>query len=111
MQNISAINATAEGQLGRWKSNPDAAGALIPGMEARTIRNDGSEADYNETGELWLKGPNVALGYYGNPQATKETFVDGWVRTGDHFKIDQEGYFYFQDRAKVSICRRLVSVH
>lgn len=97
---ISAINMTVEGQLGRWKYNPDATGALIPGMEARTVREDGSEAEYGETGELWLKGPNVALGYYGNPKATKETFVDGWVRTGDNFKIDREGYFYFQDRAK-----------
>jgi long-subunit acyl-CoA synthetase (AMP-forming) len=93
---------TVEGQLGgRWKVKPEAAGGLFPGMEARTVRDDGSEADYNEGGELWLKGPNVALGYYGNPQATMDTFVDGWVRTGDQFKIDQEGYFYFQDRAKV----------
>jgi long-subunit acyl-CoA synthetase (AMP-forming) len=98
---------TAEGQLGgRWKAKPEAAGGLLPGMEARTVRDDGSEADYNEGGELWLKGPNVALGYYGNPQATRDTFVDGWVRTGDQFKIDQDGYFYFQDRAKACTVER-----
>jgi acyl-coenzyme A synthetase/AMP-(fatty) acid ligase len=48
---------TAEGQLGgRWKIKPEASGGLLPGMEARTVRDGGSEADYNEAGELWLKG-------------------------------------------------------
>ena len=102
----------AEGQLGgRWKAKPEATGGLLPGMEARTVRDDGSEADYNEVGELWLKGRNVALGYYGNPQATRETFVDGWVRTGDQFRIDREGYFYFQDRAKVGTAERPLAHH
>lgn len=98
---ISALNMTVEGQLGgKWTRVPESTGALIPGMEARTVREDGTEADYNESGELWLKGKNVAMGYYRNPKATAETFVDGWVRTGDQFKITKEGYFYFQDRAK-----------
>jgi long-subunit acyl-CoA synthetase (AMP-forming) len=100
---------TVEGQLGgKWKRVPDSTGALIPGMEARTVREDGTEADYNESGELWLKGRNVAMGYYRNPKATAETFVDGWVRTGDQFKITEEGYFYFQDRAKVSFIQSFI---
>lgn len=62
-------------------------------MEARIVREDGSEADFDEVGELWLKGENIVSGYFDNPQATKESFVDGWLRTGDHFKVDREQYF------------------
>lgn len=61
-------------------------------MEARIIKDDGSEADYEEPGELWVKGGNVALGYFGNEKATRETFVNGWLRTGDTFKADRNGY-------------------
>ena len=93
---------TVDGQLdGKWRYMENASGGLYPGMEARTVREDGTEAEYGETGELWLKGPNVALGYFGNPKATAETFVDGWLRTGDLFKIDRDGYFWYQDRGKV----------
>lgn len=63
-------------------------GTLLPGMEARLVKDDGSEAGVNEPGEIWLRGGNVALGYYGDEQATKETFVDGWLRTGDKLKTD-----------------------
>jgi long-subunit acyl-CoA synthetase (AMP-forming) len=55
----------------------------------------------NEPGELWLRSPNVAIGYWNNPKANAETFVDGWLRTGDRFRVDEQGYFWFADRAKV----------
>ncbi|CCA76502.1 probable phenylacetyl-CoA ligase [Serendipita indica DSM 11827] len=98
---MSAISMICEGQLGgKWRYIEGCSGGLLPGMEARTVREDGTEAEYGETGELWLKGGNIALGYLGNPKATAETFVDGWLRTGDLFKIDQEGYFWYQDRGK-----------
>ncbi|KAI0926941.1 hypothetical protein AcV5_007605 [Taiwanofungus camphoratus] len=76
-------------------------GLLLPGMEARIVRDDGSEADVNEPGELWVRGGNVAAGYWGNEKATKEVFVDGgWLRTGDQFRVDEKGMFYFLDRKK-----------
>lgn len=74
---------------------PSSTGILIPGMEARIMRDDGTDADTNETGELWLRGDNVALGYWNNEKATKETFVDGWVHTGDKFRVDAGGNFWF----------------
>jgi long-subunit acyl-CoA synthetase (AMP-forming) len=70
-------------------------GILIPGMEARIIRDDGTDANINEIGELWLRGGNVALGYWNNEKASKETFVDGWVHTGDKFRVDADGNFWF----------------
>jgi long-subunit acyl-CoA synthetase (AMP-forming) len=51
---------------------------------------------------LILKSPSLALGYYGNEQATKETFVDGWLRTGDQARIDTDHEVWIVDRLKVS---------
>ncbi|KAI0647999.1 acetyl-CoA synthetase-like protein [Trametes meyenii] len=76
------------------------AGVLLPGMEAKIVREDGSLAGPNEPGELWLAGENVALGYWRNEKATKETFVDGWVHTGDRFRVDADQHFYFVERTK-----------
>lgn len=70
-------------------------GVLIPGMEARVVREDGSEVGFNDIGELWLKGGNIVPGYFNNPQATQESLVDGWLRTGDHVRVDQEQYFLY----------------
>ncbi|GJE91624.1 acetyl-CoA synthetase-like protein [Phanerochaete sordida] len=75
-------------------------GLIYPSVEVRTVREDGSEADVDEPGELWVKAPVVALGYYGNEQATRETFVGGWLRTGDWMRIDKDGFLYFVERKK-----------
>jgi long-chain acyl-CoA synthetase len=56
-------------------------------------------------GELWCKGPQVVRGYWNNPQATAETFVDGWLRTGDLASIDEEGFLTIADRAKDMLIR------
>jgi long-chain acyl-CoA synthetase len=57
-----------------------------------------------EIGELILKGPQIAKGYWKNPEATKETFVeidgDIWLRTGDLCRMDEDGYFFFYDRKR-----------
>ena len=53
-----------------------------------------------EVGELIMKGPDVMLGYWRNPEATAKTIVDGWLRTGDLARIDDEGYVYIVDRSK-----------
>lgn len=79
---------------GKLQHIPGSVGILAAGMEARTVREDGTEADVNEAGELWLRGGNVSKGYLNNTKATTETFVDGWLRTGDQFKIDENGNFW-----------------
>ncbi|KAF8626752.1 hypothetical protein AX15_004705 [Amanita polypyramis BW_CC] len=72
-----------------------ATGILAPGMEARILLEDGATAvtGPGQVGELWLKGPNIAAGYWNNEKATRETFVGGWLRTGDRFWIDEDGHF------------------
>ncbi|KDQ25943.1 hypothetical protein PLEOSDRAFT_1045992 [Pleurotus ostreatus PC15] len=63
-------------------------GQLMPGIVARVEKQDGTLAGFDEPGHLVIKTPSVTLGYADNEEATKETFVDGWVRTGDEVRID-----------------------
>jgi len=67
-------------------------------VEARILREDGSDADYDEVGELLLRSPTIALGYLNNEKATKETFVDGWLHTGDRFYVDKQERFLYVPR-------------
>jgi len=91
---LAALSQPHPGILnGRGKDNVKATGILLPGMEARIVRDDGSEADWDEVGELWLRGENIVPGYWNNPEANATTFVDGWLRTGDKFRVDKDQYF------------------
>ncbi|KAF9076081.1 amp dependent CoA ligase [Rhodocollybia butyracea] len=74
-------------------------GTLLPGIVARVRKSDGSLASQGESGELIVKGPSMALGYLNNEQANKETFVDGWVHTGDEVMF-KNGELYVVDRLK-----------
>ncbi len=66
------------------------AGRLISNTEAKVVAPDGKELGYDELGELWLRGPQITLGYTNNEQATKETYVEGgWLRSGDEVKISK----------------------
>jgi len=85
---------------GRAKDKPGSVGILFPGIEARIVRPDGTLAGPNEPGEVLLRGALMALGYKGNEKATRETFVDGWVHTGDQMRVDEDGVLFFEDRTK-----------
>ncbi|HTF52841.1 MAG TPA: AMP-binding protein [Pseudonocardia sp.] len=61
--------------------------------------------DADDVGELLIRGPNVVAGYWDKPDATRNTFVDGWLRTGDLARVDEEGLVYIVDRAKDMINR------
>jgi acyl-CoA synthetase (AMP-forming)/AMP-acid ligase II len=58
------------------------------------------ELPVGQVGELWIRGPQVMQGYYQDPQATAAALVDGWLRTGDLARQDQEGYVFIVDRLK-----------
>jgi fatty-acyl-CoA synthase len=76
-------------------------GLLMPGLEARIVRDDGQDAkwDGKDIGELWLRGPWIANDYY-KDERSKETFIDGWYHTGDVAVIDREGIIKLVDRTK-----------
>ncbi|KAJ6551396.1 hypothetical protein B0H19DRAFT_1157473 [Mycena capillaripes] len=74
-------------------------GQLLPGTFAKVVKPDGMLAKEMEVGELYVKGGQVALGYYGNEQATKETFVHGWLKTGDQVYF-REGDIFVIERIK-----------
>jgi long-chain acyl-CoA synthetase len=59
----------------------------------------------NESGEIWMKSPTLIRGYWRKPEATAETLVDGWLRSGDLGHIDEDGYLYVADRVKDMIIR------
>ncbi|KAH6912861.1 phenylacetyl-CoA ligase [Coprinopsis sp. MPI-PUGE-AT-0042] len=79
---------------------PGSSGHLLPGTVAKVVKPDGSLAAYGEPGDLWIKTPSAALGYANNVQATKETFIDGWVRSGDEVVIERTGEVVVLDRIK-----------
>jgi long-chain acyl-CoA synthetase len=56
-------------------------------------------------GEIWMKGPNLFRGYWGKPDDTAEVLVDGWLRSGDIGRVDEEGFLYVEDRAKDMVLR------
>jgi fatty-acyl-CoA synthase len=68
--------------------------------QAYIARADGSEADPEELGEIWIRGKNVTPGYWNRPDANATSFVDGWFRSGDIGRRDKDGYFYIEDRVK-----------
>src|SRR6202453_2545987 len=88
-----------------YELRPDSCGLALPVCEMRIVGDDGRESNVGETGELWVRGPHVGKGYWRKPEATKETFIDGWLRTGDIGKLDEEGFLTLVDRAKDMLIR------
>ena len=81
-------------------SHIGSAGKALRHTQIRISREDGSEADPGESGEIWCRGPVVTPGYWKRTDADEETFVDGWLRTGDIGSRDAEGFIYIEDRLK-----------
>jgi len=99
--------ATVTAHIGEdYLNRPDSAGPPVPVADLRIVAADGvTELAVGEVGELWAKGPQIVKGYWNRPEATAETFVDGWVRTGDLARLDAEGFLTVVDRAKDMIIR------
>lgn len=81
---------------------PGTIGLPLPGTECRVVNPDDPTQDVvpGSPGELVVRGPQVFSGYYGRPEATEESFVDGWYRTGDIVTIDEAGFVRIVDRIK-----------
>jgi long-chain acyl-CoA synthetase len=88
-----------------YESRPDSCGPAMPVSDIRAVGPDGKDVPTGESGEIWVRGPNVVKGYWRNPKATEETFGGGWLRTGDIGKLDEEGFCTIVDRAKDMLIR------
>ena len=84
---------------------PDSVGPPVPVVTVKVVDPDGRDLPVASVGELWIKGPNIVKGYWRKPDATAETFSDGWLHTGDVARIDDEGFVYIVDRAKDMLIR------
>jgi carnitine-CoA ligase len=88
---------------------PGTCGTVRPGIEARVVDEHDCEVAPGETGELILRSDRpwaMNHGYYKNPEATAKAWRNGWFHTGDGFRYDEDGFFYFVDRIKDAIRRR-----
>ncbi len=88
-----------------YEYRPDSCGPATPVGELRIIGANGESLPPGAVGELWAYGPHVVKGYWNAPEATAETFKDGWLKTGDLARLDEEGFCYIVDRIKDVIIR------
>ncbi|UCF90453.1 MAG: acyl--CoA ligase [Desulfobacterales bacterium] len=85
----------------KGRRKPGSIGLPLPGLEVRIVDPDTlTDVAPGRVGEIWLKSPAITPGYWRKPAATSETFKQGWFRTGDLGRVDEDGYYYLTDRIK-----------
>ena len=85
----------------QWNKTIGSVGTLLPNQTAKYMSPEEKELPIGETGELWIKGPNVFKGYHNNPEGTRNALTpDGYFKTGDVGHQDKDGNFYITDRVK-----------
>ncbi|MBS0361345.1 MAG: acyl--CoA ligase [Proteobacteria bacterium] len=100
--------ATVTGNGGEdYMNRPESCGVAVPvsRLEIRDPADGRTVLPSNTVGELWSFGPQNMKGYWNKPEATAQTLVDGWVRTGDLARLDEEGFCFIIDRAKDMLIR------
>ncbi len=121
----SAYGVTLHNGYGMTESSPTVAqtlldapradcsvGHAIPGVEVRYVSPEGHDVPRGEIGELWVRGPNVMLGYYRNPELARATVTeDGWLKTGDLAREDADGAMHIVGRSKELIIRSGFNVY
>lgn len=86
-------------------------GLPLYGYDVKVVNDEMIELPFGETGELIVRGDCVMQGYLNNPEATQSTIQNGWLRTGDIAKIDEEGYVYIVDRIKDLIISKGINIY
>ncbi len=77
---------------------PGSLGKLVPGYEAKLVDDDGDPVAQGDVGTLWLKGDSAALYYHGAYEKSKQHLRGGWIVSGDKFRQDGDGYWYYEGR-------------
>ena len=80
-------------------------GTPVRGVQMRVVNGDGQEVPQGDVGEIVIRGHNVMKGYWHRPEDTAKAIPDGWFRTGDMARVDEDGYYYIVDRKKDMIIR------
>jgi long-chain acyl-CoA synthetase len=93
------------------KQKPLSIGLPLYGYEVKIVDEEMIEVPNGQVGELIVKGDCVMMGYWKRPTATDETIINGWLRTGDLGKIDDEGYIYIVDRKKDLIISKGINIY
>ncbi|MEW5425035.1 AMP-binding protein [Amorphus sp. 3PC139-8] len=83
-----------------YERAPGSIGRAFLNFDVKILREDLSDAETGEVGEIAVRGPSVMQGYFNNPEATAAVFHDGWLRTGDMGAMDEDGFVTFHDRLK-----------
>jgi benzoate-CoA ligase len=74
-------------------------GHLVDGYEAMLLNEEGQPVEPGELGSLYVRGDSICDGYWNQPEKTRQTFRDGWMRTGDKYRQDAEGFYWYGGRA------------
>lgn len=83
------------------KCKPGSIGPPLSNLEVKIVDDNGQSRPFNKEGEIWVKGPNVMKGYYKLPAETAQTITsDGWLKTGDYGKLDEDGFLWITGRKK-----------
>lgn len=88
-----------------YLTHPTSTGRLMPIMRIEIRDPDRRPVPTGQRGEIWFNGPMLIRGYWNKPEATAETIVDGWLRSGDIGRVDEDGFYYIEDRLKDMILR------
>src|SRR5260370_5813685 len=100
---LSATSPVASLNQPDGERKPGSIGSPIEGVEFRLIDDEGKDAD--DIGEIAIRGHNIMKGYWQRREETEAAFADGWFRTGDIGRVDDDGYYYIVDRKKDLIIR------
>jgi long-chain acyl-CoA synthetase len=103
MTETSSLFSANGGEL--YIDKPDSVGPVVAICDARIVAADGRDLPVGAVGELWARGPNVIPGYWNKPQANAVPFANGWLRTGDLARLDDDGCLYIVDRVKDVLIR------
>jgi acyl-CoA synthetase (AMP-forming)/AMP-acid ligase II len=103
---MTETNATGSSSTGAaYAYKPKSTGTKAPIVEVRIVDENGNELPQGQRGEIQLKSPTVVQGYWNKPEASKETFHNGWLATGDVGYLDEEGFLFITDRIKDMVIR------